>query len=105
MQINDITETGAVITWDKAECPPSYYTVEYTLVELAGQLASCQSVRVVTNYRTVDREDEASITLDNLFPGSMYEVIVSSGSNGNQRLSMEFTTLESGKIVVILLEY
>ena len=99
LEISDITKTSAVITWNKSDCPPSDYDFQYTLIGLP----KCQADRVEADYGSKDKDDEATISLDNLFSGSAYEVRVSSVTTDGspRRLStMGFVTLEDGKIFV-----
>ena len=96
LEISDITKTSAVITWIKSDCPPSDYDFKYTLIGLPR----CQADRNEADYGSTNKDDETSISLDNLFPGSAYFISVSSATTDGslRRLSMWFLTLEDGKI-------
>ena len=95
LKINALSETSADISWDKIECPPYDYTVDYTLVNLEG----CNDTSVATSFGSVAKDTDPSATLENLASGSDYEVIVSSiNKNGNPRLlKCRFVTLVSGE--------
>ena len=95
MQVNAVSETSVAISWDKIECPPYDYTVNYTLVNLEG----CNDTSVVTSFGSVAKDTDPSATLENLASGSDYEVIVSSmNKDGDPRLlRWSFVTLESGE--------
>ena len=91
----DLSETSVDISWDKTECPPFDYTVDYTLVNLEG----CDTTTVQTNFGSIEKDAEASVTLSNLASSSEYEVIVSSmNKEGNPRqLRRNFVTLGAGE--------
>ena len=95
LQVNAISETSVDISWDKTECPPYDYTVDYTLVNLQG----CNDTSVVTSIGPVAKDTDPSVTLDNLAPSSEYEVIVSSTNKDGHRsqLIWNFVTLASGE--------
>ena len=95
LQINTASETNVDISWEKSECPPYDYTVDYTLVNLEG----CDDTAVTTSIGSVAKDDIPSATLENLSPSSDYEVIViSMNKDGHQKqLSRSFVTLKSGE--------
>ena len=99
MEISGITETTADISWEKTECPPSDYTVKYTLVKL-GQCPR----NTEFNFGSIGKDQETTATLNSLEPGSEYEVIVCSmNKDGDQRqIYRNVVTSESGKILLIL---
>ena len=71
-------------------CSPSEYTIEYTLID------HCQSTRVVQESVTTSG---VTVMLDDLVPGSKYEVSVRAMNidNNPRQLTTEFITLASGK--------